>query len=195
MKLNEIPFCHYAGIGSRETPENVLELMSDIAEKLFFHNQLTLRSGGADGADKAFETGAARYSGHANLVRMEIYIPWEGFSDLHLDQEIICITDPKIIKESEEIAAKFHGGWNNLKQGARKLMARNTFQVLGGDLKTYSKFVLCYTQDGADGKKIPTSRNTGGTGQAIRIAAHYNIPVINLYHKQHFDYWQEWSKK
>jgi len=47
---------YYAGIGSRSTPDNVLGIMEKLgivlAKKGFI-----LRSGGADGADKAFEKG------------------------------------------------------------------------------------------------------------------------------------------
>lgn len=50
-------------------------------------------------------------------------------------------------------------------------MLRNTYQVLGPDLKTHSEFVLCWT---------PSGRGEGGTGQAIRIARAYHIPVYDL---------------
>ena len=47
---------YYAGIGSRETPKNKCRLMTKIAKIL--SGKYTLRSGGADGADSAFEAGA-----------------------------------------------------------------------------------------------------------------------------------------
>lgn len=47
----------YTGIGSRETPPDILELMTKIA-RFMFKQGFTLRSGGADGADSAFEAGA-----------------------------------------------------------------------------------------------------------------------------------------
>jgi hypothetical protein len=50
-------------------------------------------------------------------------------------------------------------------------MARNAMQVLGPDLKTPSKFVICWT---LEGKEI------GGTSQAIRIAKDFSIPIYNL---------------
>lgn len=192
IKLSELDGCFYAGIGSRETPPYILVLMEEIAAKLYSQYNLILRSGGAGGADQAFQRGVEqcnRYRG------MEIYIPWEGFSDLKSNDilihalssnEIICVQNKQILKESEEIVAKFHPYWNNLKQGARRLMARNTFQVLGSDLKTYSKFVIAWTKDGKD---------TGGTGQALRIANFYGIKIENLYNKKTFDKWSEWVKK
>ena len=37
-----------------------------------------------------------------------------------------------------------------------------------------SNFVVCYTPDG---------KASGGTGQAIRIAEYYNIPIYNLFYE------------
>ena len=46
----------YTGIGSRETPTAILDLMIAIGGVLA-QRGFTLRSGGADGADDAFEQG------------------------------------------------------------------------------------------------------------------------------------------
>lgn len=58
-------------------------------------------------------------------------------------------------------------------------MIRNAYQVLGKNLKSPVKFVLCYTDDGCQ-TDAERTRKTGGTGQAITIADFNNIPVINL---------------
>ena len=54
-------------------------------------------------------------------------------------------------------------------------MARNICQVLGEDPTDpsgYSKVVVCWT---------PKGGIIGGTGQALRIAKRYDIPVLNLH--------------
>ena len=66
-----------------------------------------------------------------------------------------------------------------LKQGGKKLQARNSHQVLGDSLRDPVAFVVCWTTDGAETLK-ETGRHTGGTGQAIRLADACNIPVFNL---------------
>jgi hypothetical protein len=58
--------------------------------------------------------------------------------------------------------------------GAKKLMARNMYQVLGQDLETPTSFIVCWTKDG---------KASGGTGQALRVAKKYNIPIFNLYNE------------
>ena len=63
----------FAGIGSRSTPDHVLQAMRKVAHRLA-EMGYTLLSGGAAGADSAFEEGC--------FGRKEIYLPWTGF--LHL---------------------------------------------------------------------------------------------------------------
>lgn len=148
----------YAGIGSRETPQDVLDIFKSVATYLA-NNDFTLRSGGAKGADSAFEYGCDKVNG----VK-EIYLPWKGFEGSN--SSLIVEEGGK----AYEVAEKFHPYWHNLSQGARKLQARNSHQVLGNDLNTLSSFIICWTKNGS---------GSGGTGQAIRISKHYNIPVFD----------------
>ncbi|MOA32601.1 hypothetical protein D3C78_1538370 [compost metagenome] len=71
---------------------------------------------------------------------------------------------------AQEIAANFHPNWHNLKPTVRQMHSRNVGQVLGQDLKTPSSFVLCWTKNGS---------GSGGTGQALRIAKAYEIPIFD----------------
>lgn len=71
-------------------------------------------------------------------------------------------------------AAMYHPAWNKCSADAKILHARNSPIMLGPELIDPVKFVCCYTVDG---------QATGGTGQAIRIAAdpRYSITVFNLF--------------
>jgi len=148
---------YYAGIGSRETPIDILHLFKKVACYLST-KQYILRSGHAPGADQNFELGCDNCNG-----QKEIYLPWPYF-----EGSGSIFNEPT--KEAYEIAEKFHPYWHNLSQGARKLQARNSHQVLGLDLNTPSKFVICWTKNGKD---------QGGTSQAIRVARAYDIPIFN----------------
>jgi len=150
----------YAGIGSRETPYNTLQLIPRIADKLGCMG-FTLRSGGAPGADQAFEQCISEFF-------CEIYLPWDGFEGKHYDD----LQYLRWLPEAMEIAAKYHPAWDRLSRGGKALMARNVHQVLGQDLKTPSEFVVCYTKDG---------KASGGTGQALRIAEDYKIDIYNIF--------------
>ena len=147
----------YTGIGSRETPDEVLEIMSDVAYILSDYGY-TLRSGAANGADSAFEFGCI-----CSVGKREIYLPWEGFNNN--SSNLYHISD-----EAFAIAEKHHPSWNLLREDAKKLHARNTYQILGYQVNHPSLFVICYAHP-----------QKGGTLQALRISRIYNIPVINLY--------------
>jgi len=157
---------YYAGIGSRETPSDILSLMTKIATKLQ-KDGFTLRSGGAFGADTAFSRGC-------NIK--QIFIPWGDYNNHPMSFQIPY--------EAFSIAKIFHPGWDRLSDGAKKLMARNVMQVLGPDLNTPSNFVICWTKDGCINED-ERSNKTGGTGQAIAIASRYGIPVFNLARPEH----------
>jgi hypothetical protein len=156
----------YAGIGSRETPPEIMALMTKIAVKLE-KDGFTLRSGGAYGADTAFSKGC---------ITKQIFVPWDGFNNLPLIYPIP--------QEAFTVARLFHHNWDRLTQGAQRLMARNTMQVLGPNLRDHSNFVICWTKDGC-AHENERSAKTGGTGQAIAIASRYNIPVFNLVRPEH----------
>jgi hypothetical protein len=149
---------YYAGIGSRETPKDML-LKFEHAAMIFAKKGFVLRSGGAKGADSAFEIGCDSVRG-----QKEIFLPWKGFEN---SSSTLYNTSGEALKIAEE----FHPYWSKLSDGARKLQARNCYQVLGYDLKTPSSFIICWTKNGS---------GSGGTGQAIRIAKAHNIPVFDM---------------
>ena len=158
MKKNKSKI-YYAGIGSRETPMEVQIFFTNVAKR-FAQQGFILRSGGAVGADIAFERGCDEVNGEK-----EIFLPWAGLND----------SDSKLILCNEEafsIAEQFHARWHSLSPKAKKLQARNTHQVLGWDLKTPTDFIICWTKY-KDGNPI------GGTVQAIRIAEAHHIPIFN----------------
>lgn len=135
----------YAGIGSRETPADVLARMTRIATYLATLGY-TLRSGGADGADTAFENG----SGTKQI-----------FTAKDATYDALALAEP------------FHPAWHRCSEFAKKLHARNAMIVLGAALNDPVQFVVCWTKDGGA---------TGGTGQALRMAAGYGIPEFNLFY-------------
>ena len=146
----------YTGIGSRHTPSTIIATMTSIA-KLLSDLGWTLRSGGASGADTAFQLGASA----ANIYRT-------GDSTI----------------ESMAIAARFHPAWHRCSSYARQLHGRNTFQVLGLNLKTPSSFLICWTRDSCISHST-RSIQTGGTGTAISIADHYGVEIFNLARSEH----------
>lgn len=52
-------------------------------------------------------------------------------------------------------------------------------QILGKDLKTPSKFVLCWAKPTDDKGNVK-----GGTGTAVRLAIYMRIDIINMYYEE-----------
>lgn len=153
----------YAGIGSRRTPIGILSLMEIMATRLAEQGHI-LRSGGAPGADQAFEKGCDIADG-----RKEIFIPWNGFQNRNARTEVgvLAGVDPRAL----ELAAEIHPNWSACSDAARKLHARNCYQILGVNLDTPVSDVVCWTPGGKGG---------GGTGQALRLARKLEIPIWDL---------------
>lgn len=138
----------YAGIGSRETPQNVLERFEIWSDWFSSKAHFLLRSGRAKGADTAFENGC-RY---------------------HTLMQLFVAEDARNRNDWHDLAARFHPAWERCSEHARLLHARNCPIVLGENLDDPVDFICCWTKDG---------KASGGTGQALRIAEAYRIPVFN----------------
>ena len=167
----------YAGIGSRETPPEIQQTMRTIAAELGARGWL-LRSGHAEGADIAFEMGAKD-------LPKEIYLPWQGFNGGRAGAGGIGGIDGAInpatlssYKQAVAYAEYFHPAWEKCSQGARALHTRNVYQILGQNLDTPVKCVVCWTKDG---------KSSGGTGQALRLAEYLEIPIFNLHDPAQLD--------
>lgn len=163
----------YAGIGSRNVPEHVLDNIFRLSVFLS-NNGYTLRSGAADGCDTAFEVGCDS----VDCAEKEIYLPWRYFKKRTSCRGIIVVDVLKNYKTAQGLAAKYHPAWRNLSIGGKKLHTRNVYQIRGMDLNSPVDFVVCYTSNGGD---------IGGTGQAIRIAESMGIPIFNLFFDDTYD--------
>lgn len=162
----------YAGIGSRSITNEQVQTIKQIAKSLSRFSY-TLRSGGARGADMAFESQA---------VKSEIFVPWKAYNN---NTSSLYPPSPEAI----ELSSKFHPVWDKLKDGVRLLMGRNAHIILGQDLISPVDFVVyCAPLD-------EFGEVTGGTGQGIRIAKHYNIPTYNIVIEKELEELRELYKK
>ena len=144
----------YAGIGSRQTPPEILKQMTQVAKELesigYTLNTGVTFGGKKEGADKAFDDGTSK----KNLFSPE---------------------NQGSRKKEQAIAKEIHPNPSALSPAALKLMARNTNQVFGDNLNTPVDFVLFYAEETAN-----SLRPKGGTGQAVEMARRKGIPTINM---------------
>ena len=162
----ETPMLSWAGIGSRGNdkepmPPSVLADMKELARRMAADGW-HLSSGGADGSDTAFASGTP-------VDQRTIWLPWPGYNDLSGPD---CHPIPQDrLRQSLELAERFHPNWQRCKPGMRKLHARNGLIVLGRNLDKPVDAVVAYTQGG---------KLQGGTAQGLRIAIEHGIPIFNL---------------
>lgn len=155
----------YAGIGARDTPPEVLRLMTQLAGRMEGEGW-RLRSGGARGADAAFEAGVQDPSKRA------IYLPGASFNQRSAGTGgYVDSTRLPGWEQALETVAQYHPAPERLSPFARNLMARNAMQVMGPNMDRPADLVVAYT---------PGGEVVGGTGQALRMAGDIGIPVRNL---------------
>ena len=201
----------YTLIGSRETPPEILTLMTKFAYKAALQGY-TVRSGGAGGADTCAEEGVLQYLKDYNQYSkvaedlMEIYLPWKDFNSRN-SNDYGYYTLPFMSNrfQAEDVAKEIHPkwkleerikkgeveqpkNWKPMSQGAKKLHTRNIYQVLGKDLATPSRFILCYGESEKKGSVIPK----GGTRSACVLGQQHNVEIFNLYLEEHLERVKDW---
>lgn len=170
----------YAGIGSRETPPDAMRtgvMFSNILAELGYD----LNSGGCPlGMDKACLKGA-----YANKTsdksKNRIYLSWDGMAELRHNPEMGFYDAQRFpnYEEAGKIALETRGSFERLGRGGIAHMTRNVYQILNDDLRTPVDFVFCWAIPQGTAGHVK-----GGTGQAVKLALKYGIPVYNLYHAE-----------
>lgn len=179
---------YYTGIGARKTPPDILKVMETLAWHLAAKGW-TLRSGGAGGADSAFEKGVIRYTQDQDIYptakHANIYIPWRSFKDidpLHKDMYVYSdIVDKHVRMNAEVTASMIHPNWDACSRGAKALHTRNIFQVLGHwQVEKPSRFLVCWAPISGDSI-------TGGTRSAVELAKSKGVEVFNLVREEDYN--------
>lgn len=164
---------YWTGVGSRRSSPENHPVMTAFAQAMSAKGAI-LRSGAAPGPDTWFEEGAPPHLRH-------IYVPNASFGKRKRSEIIV----PKEVNLTRwlracSIAESLHPLGRHMSQEVRDLMGRNVFQVLGDDLKTPSKFLVCDAPDIVYDDQGRVVDVDGGTGMAVRIAALHNVPVYHL---------------
>lgn len=178
-----IPSLYYTGVGSRRTPTPILNVMRVLGRALAEQGWV-LRSGGAAGADTAFEEGALAVDGS----RLNIYLPWASFwrdapkqGPTVLPSWCDVPTRFKNYEHSLPILVGVYPRYKRVSMGAQKLHRRNVYQVLGDDLATPSQFMIYWAEPTGDGVR-------GGTNTAFLLSQKYGVPTYNLYNESTLAY-------
>lgn len=156
----------YAGIGSRQTPKQIIDMIKIIAI-LLAHDGHVCATGAEPGADQAFAEGTLLAEGPVQL-----HIPWHSYeqawrSKIKGNIRTFILEDTDL--EAYNSVSMFHPAFNKLSPSVKALHARK-YNIIKN-----ASFVVCWTEKG---------QPIGSTGQAIRIATYLHLPIYNLGHKE-----------
>lgn len=141
----------FAGIGNRDLPVGVYSLLSALGT-VYATQGYVLRSGGARGADNAFQEGYEAAVGRTG----KIFLPRRDHTT--------------VPKWQHQLIRVFHPNPDALRHVPYCLMARNCEIILGKDGNDPVEFVACWA----------VSEHSGGSAFGIRLARWAGIPVVNL---------------
>jgi len=157
----------YTGIGSRKISSKESEIILTISKSLSEKGLIVL-SGNAEGSDITFQEGSRG--------KCVIMLPWEGFNQKKYDYTNSLdhyIIDPRKDKSAKNSVNEFHPNPKSLNKYGKLFMIRNYYQIHGVYNYPRSSFVVCCSDE-------ENGEVRGGTGQAVRIANHLKIAVINI---------------
>lgn len=159
----------YAGIGNKKTPENIINIIKIVAI-LLSHDKYVCATGACTGADQAFAEGTIMANGFVHL-----HVPWESYeigwrSKLKGHIRTFVLKDDDV--EAYNTVAIFHPAYHKLSPSVKALHARSY------NIVKNASFMVCWTEDG---------QVTGGTGQAIKIATYFHLPIYNLGNEKTFN--------
>ncbi len=153
---------YYAGIGSRETPRDVLDQMKALAFDIASKESFILRSGGARGADTAFQSGAeaTKTDDVAEIFRWQDAV--EDYPSRVMAQQVINLLNSENGESLPALSA--------MRPRVAGLLARNMMIMAGKNVSLNVAFVVAWT---------PNGEMTGGTRYALKFAEMFGIPVYN----------------
>ena len=189
---------YFAGVGSRETPDPILRIMTSWANKLYLDG-FGVTTGGARGSDDAFYQGIIEANSQCHEDgSLKLFLPRKNFNG---HKKGILISNPATLKMAREILLDYNAyrhyknpprfitendesKLSDFEIATRQFHTRNVFQVLQEDLKTPVKFVGCWTPCGS---YQYDDKPSGGTAIAINLATALErpVPVINLQREEH----------
>jgi len=158
---------NFAVVTNGEVPEDIAEDIVKIGEVLYSKG-FKFRFNG----DSRSSTGISLVA--KNPGKVDVFLPFKKFNtDLNA-----TITKPSPTAYGH--AAYYHKGFKKLPNFVRAMISIDTHLVLGAESKAPIKFLICYSDDGAETKKDIDYKKTGFASFLIGMCCDLDIPVFNL---------------
>lgn len=198
----------YTGLGSEMAPKSILDTLSELGYLLAISGR-TLRSGSYKGCSSAFESGVNKafrdglvgsrpITPKANIGEYplrEIFLPYRGYEGHQ---------DDAYYEYDHALKSRIVGFIKNSKLGERFDKVQNpylmkdyivrVYQLLGIKLNQPSKFMVCWSPDGARTSK-EVDFDSGHISISICLSEILNIQVFNLNNGLDNEKILEWMSK
>lgn len=182
-------------VGSRNTPEHVLELMIRMGRTLT-DNGISVSSGDAYDSDRAGWYGARQSKRYAE-VGARVYLAngtgrnFYRLRDNRFFYDASGFTDTW--NTAMQMAMQARGSFGGLNEWGKALHTRNVYQIHGEDLKSLSDAIIYYAEP--IGKR-ENEKVSGGTNTALRLAVMADIPIRkNLYFQDDYEWCGKWLEE
>lgn len=162
---------YYTGTGSRETPLDIQELMTEVSLHMNGHGY-TLRTSDGSAAERAFEFGA----GNSKVV----YVSHHSINQTRgcsCANTIILAKAAEVWRERDKRGwinddeSIRYSSWRDLPPSIKGSLAKRTGMVLGIHADRPSDVLICWT---------PKAEVCGYMAHAMSVALLNNVPVFNL---------------
>lgn len=167
----------FAGVGSRDTPEEVCRVMRRLAVVLYAQGY-GLSSGDARGADRAFWEGAI-LSPFYRKIGARIYLSDQCVRGRKADPENFFFNAQEFhtFEKAKALAFEARGSFNGLDEWGINLHSRNVMQIYGGGLQDKVEYLIYWAIPVGKSEKV-----RGGTNTALQLAKKAEVKHrINLY--------------
>jgi hypothetical protein len=168
-----------AGVGSREVPESILEIMIRLG-RTYTDLGFQMSSGDAWDSDRAFLYGA-KQSRRYSEVGARVYLNKDGVNRRYVEENPFYIDASKFDSTTQATARSMacyaRDGFGGLNEFGIQLHTRNVYQIHGESLTDTISAIWFYAE--------PDGRNkvSGGTNTAFQLAKIAKVPLIeNLYY-------------
>ena len=104
--------------------------------------------------------------------KTEAYTPWKNFNNIESKHSYNTET-------SKHVAASNFQGWDKVPDAVKAMLARNVRMVFGDKNRSVTLCLITWSPDGAS-RAAEVTKETGRSGNIIKLASTYGIPVINM---------------
>ena len=162
-------------IGTKNMPDDaVAKTVALIVKMIESNNDITLvcrTSVGSNGEIEVYKALKDRFPDNIELI-----LPWKDFKVI---EETFDSKNYFSSPESMDLAKKVYPTWEKQKEYMLKIYSKNIRMIAGQNIRSPSRFVLCWSPDGIETSAARTN-NSDGIEFYLKVSEVYKLKAYNL---------------